>query len=284
MILAIRWEDPPEWSFERLEWRNEPWMEQLYRGWVRDLRGLLHDDWDMPIVTTGVNGAGKSAWSLNLASDLDDTILENLPRHCHWYVAEDIARFERMVATMEPSVIILDEAGVDAQARDFASAISKRMVKLFTIAREFNHAVIMNIPDFHDLDNYFRDRRVQFRVWVDWITDENGDRHRAKATVRRREKTEFMKGAYWPGLFTIRFPDIHPSIRDEYRRNKRENTLRRLGVLATPTLTEQEELVWSAKQRGMTYRDIGIFLDCSHTKVARIFQNALKKVEEEALV
>lgn len=285
--MAIRKEDPETWSYERLRWPEDEYEKTMYRGWIRDMRELLHDDWDIPIVCTGMNGAGKSTFALNLAIDLDDDIEDNLEKHCFWYVVENVDRFKKIVATMPPSVIILDEAGVDAGSRDSMTRTSREIVKLFTIAREFNHCVILNIPDIWDLDNYFRERRVQYKIWVDWLVGADGGRTRAKATIRRREKKEFMRSAYWPGLLTIRFPDMPESIRTLYKQKKRENTLLRLGLTeeeeegVVPGLSMEEDIVLSMKNNGLSYRQIGKYLGCGKDRIGNIYKAAMDKVKED---
>ena len=142
--MALRTEDPPEWSYERVERRNKPEIERLYRGLVRGIRDLSMQDWDLPILDCGMEGTGKSAFAINLACDLDNDIIPHLEDHVLWDVKKDVRGLEKRIKHLDPTVFILDEAGKDLLSRNAMEKEQKQIIELAMVMREYNHILILD--------------------------------------------------------------------------------------------------------------------------------------------
>lgn len=241
-------------------------------------------DWDFPVLISGPEGSGKSAFALNLACDLDDDVEENIEKHCFWYVSEDVMKFKRMVSTIPPSVIVIDEAGADMNNREAMVGTNRELVKLFIIARQFNHVVFLVIPDGQDLDVYFRKRRVAAKIIVEWLGDEM-ERERGLAVFHKREKSRYQTTPFWRNFLQIRFPDMPDSFRDKYKHLKHINTLARMGVsdeeeILQCELTTEEDIVLRAVNSGLTHSQIAPLVNMSRRNVGNVLKRARDKVGE----
>lgn len=271
--MSLRTEDPPEWSYERVEYRNKPEIERLYRGMVRGIRDLSLQDWDLPILDCGMEGTGKSAFAINLACDLDDDIIPHLEDHVLWDVKKDVPKLENRIKHLSPTVFILDEAGKDLLSRNAMEKEQKQIIELAMVMREYNHILILVLPKQRWIDPYMRDHRVTLWAQVYWVGS-FFNRERGYVRLRYATHDDFASSAYWNPIFTMRFPNFPPEIEEKYKTLKRLNSLARSEP---DELTEMEKIVLNAKSQGKTLRQIGDFLGYSHTGVRKIILSAEEK-------
>ena len=274
--MVLRTEDPEIWSIERCEKRNNIAHERMYKGWVRTIRYMCLNDWDWPVVVTGLEGTGKSAFALNLACDLDDGIETNLKEHIIWDLDDD---FISKIIHSKPSAFVLDEAGVDLFSRDFMKEKTKEIIRLVILMRQFNHVPIIVLPKLKWLDSYLRDHRVNNWADVGWFGGRL-NRQRGKVTVYFSEHHPMGSAPYWDELFSTRYADFPPSISEAYKVQKRLYTENRFLSNKKSNLTPREEDILEAKKRGKKNVEIARYYNVSRVAVTKWFHNIEKKVQE----
>ena len=271
--MALRTEDPDVWSIERCEKRNNSTHERMYRGWVRTIRYMCEKDWDWPIIVTGLEGTGKSAFAVNLACDLDEGVEKDLDKHIIWDLDD---RFIEKIVKTEPSAFVLDEAGVDLFSRDFMKEKTKEIIRLVIIMRQFNHVPIIVLPKMKWLDSYLRDHRVQ--NWADiGVFGGSLFRERGKATVYLSEHHPMGSAPYWNELFKVRFANFSPTVINRYKELKSIYTEERFISTTKVVLSSKEEDMLNAKERGMTYAEIGRYYGVSDVAARKSILASMEK-------
>jgi len=125
------------------------------------IRERLMNDMDLVICIDGEEGSGKSTFAIQLARKINEqfTLKNNV------LFAPTIEIVQKAVTTLPKySPIILDEAVNVAYKMDFATSLSKWLKKFFNLARQENQCVMLLIPNFMDLDSYYRNHRV--KMWI----------------------------------------------------------------------------------------------------------------------
>jgi hypothetical protein len=135
--------------------------QQGYRKVVKDLRAWVRDDRDIVIAIDGTEGEGKSHFLLKFAKDLDSSFI--LERNILFRPTPNSIE-ERIFQVNQYGVLGLDEAMESLYKRQSATSGNIGINKLFARVRKFNRIVILALPDFSDLDPFFRKRRVRVRV------------------------------------------------------------------------------------------------------------------------
>lgn len=132
-------------------------MENL----VKIIKESLKNDWDAVCAVCGLEGTGKSTLSIQLSRRLDEKFtlernvifqptVENVTKTIY-----DLPRF---------SPVDVDEAMRTMYKRSSMTSDSRIQAIIFSICRKQNKPVFLNIPNFFDLDPYYRNHRV--RVWL----------------------------------------------------------------------------------------------------------------------
>jgi len=137
-------------QFDAVQWRR------LFKVW-QDLNEL---DTDHPIVNTGVEGGGKTLFSVKQACIIDpDWSLKKLCYNAKQFL--DIIKDAK-----RGDAIVPDEGNLFLFSREAMSNTSRFMVKLFSIMRQKNISVIINIPNFFTIESYIRDHRIKTLNWI----------------------------------------------------------------------------------------------------------------------
>ncbi len=116
----------------------------------------LKQDRDLVIAITGEEGSGKSTLGLSLSLianpkfSIDSDILYNV---------EDIT--ERLKTVGRYKTLLLDEAVEFAFSRNAMKREQKKMIQTFMQVRQKNLFFILLIPNFSDMDKYFRKWRIK---------------------------------------------------------------------------------------------------------------------------
>lgn len=125
------------------------------------MRTTKKKGYDMILANTGYEGTGKSLLSIILAKKISSrngkqfTIADNI------IYKPTYAQMIHVLRTVEEgSVVIVDEAITIMYNRNWNDAEQKEMNTVFSLIRERNLIVILNIPRFSDLDSYFKNGRV----------------------------------------------------------------------------------------------------------------------------
>lgn len=142
-------------------------------GFARELVVRVENEFDsVVIVDSGsVKGTGKSVFSMKLSQEICKII--NYPYHKSGKYSFDLIVFnptdEKIVDLVknlpDGCVIHIDEASKVAYKRDFQKEYQKNLIKFVKICRKFKKIVILNDPDFWDLDKDLRNI-ADFRVII----------------------------------------------------------------------------------------------------------------------
>lgn len=126
---------------------------------ARLIRRRLKDDRDLVIIVSGDEGQGKSRFILELGKAIDPRFT---PQNNIAYRGKEIAeKFEKL---NKYSVLDVDEAMKDFYKRGWMTKDRRKQNILFSRIREKNIATFLLIPNFWDIDPYYRNHRV--RIWI----------------------------------------------------------------------------------------------------------------------
>lgn len=136
-----------------------------YDEWIRYLVWNMKNDSDNVVVIDGPEGSGKST----LAQKIAKTI-EELNGKKYDPEVQTVFTFKEFQGVWDPElkrrVFVFDEAMNLFFSREAMHNSQKQMVKLFAQIRQCNHTLILCIPNFHWIDKYLRESRVQYRLYV----------------------------------------------------------------------------------------------------------------------
>lgn len=128
---------------------------------VKQLKKRSADDKDSVVVLSGDVGDGKSTLATNVGFKMEPSFDFN--RNMVW------SRKELMRAINvlpKKSVVIPDEAIDLLYKREFANRDQISIIKLLNKCRKRNLTIIMNIPNFQDIDKGIRNDRVKYWIHV----------------------------------------------------------------------------------------------------------------------
>jgi len=149
---------------KNLEVDEEDEKEQKFNKFCRAVKRHVREDRDAVIVVTGAEGMGKSALGLRLGLALDDnfTIERNV-----MFDPDATEFYEKLVNSLPKySVIVFDESMKMLYKRGWQAKDRLFLNTIFSICRKQNKIFIMCIPNFLDLDAYYRNWRALYWVHV----------------------------------------------------------------------------------------------------------------------
>lgn len=143
-------------------------MGELSYRCIDDVNDMIHfrnkKKLDFCACVEGANGVGKSVFTtlLSLSGDKSYTICpERILNKPDWQILN-----KTILTLPSGSYVHLDDCGELFYKRNFATRQQKDMNVFFMRSRKFIKNVFLDIPDFNDLDPYFRDNRVVFRFLI----------------------------------------------------------------------------------------------------------------------
>jgi len=126
------------------------------------------------MAVSGPEGSGKSTLAVKLGIAMDEGYTENWQ---NWVdqniiVNPDVEKIQEKILHTLPkySYINVDEGMRVGYKRDFASFEGRFMAKLLSVSRKCQKIVSICIPNFKDLDSYYRNHRI--KLW--WFVPERG--------------------------------------------------------------------------------------------------------------
>ncbi len=123
-------------------------------GMVHFINQLRYQNDDAMILMDGLEGSGKSTLAFQLANAID-------PK---WEAEDgliiDFEDWENLYDLGQRRVFILDEGGDLMFSRDSMKGENKLVIRMFQMARIFNHVIIVCCPNIHWVDLYVRDHRA----------------------------------------------------------------------------------------------------------------------------
>lgn len=135
-------------------------------GWLA-FRMLKRSVQDAIVTTFGDRGVGKSYMNMYLAEKLAErlALLTGQPTSDFFSVDNirsvdpegTMAMFSSEQLTVKKNqIFIVDDAGITANARNFQTAVNKRLNAILTTARIYRHCIIMNTVSSEHLDSVVR--------------------------------------------------------------------------------------------------------------------------------
>ncbi len=202
---------------------------------VKIVKESLKNDYDAVIPISGLEGTGKSTLSIHLSLALDPAfqIKKNIIFQPDRKTVSDI-----IYGLPKFSSIVLDEAMRTMYKRNWMTKDTKTLNIIFSKCRKRNQSVFLNIPNFFDLDIYYRNHRTKVWLYLPerglcmvfmkdtspfvkdcWYKDQN-----QKIIERFRKKKKFSIEALKRGLrrsqnyvYEFKFPDLPDKAKYLYR-------------------------------------------------------------------
>ncbi len=154
--------------------------------YIRKLQ--VEKGYDVPIAITGMEQAGKSTGAMQIGRELQGGL--DLERNIGYTILECS---EKIQALDMYDWFNSDEAIRAMYKRDFASPENKELIKQFAQVGYKRCAFFFSIPNFWDLDPFYRNHRV--KIWihvVDKEMDEKGRPVQFHAVVFRKDWNPFI--------------------------------------------------------------------------------------------
>jgi len=148
------------------------------------LRQRQNIDYDAVIGITGEEGVSKTTCSIQLSKEID----KNFDLVKSMIYSTDIKELQGKVIDKHISVICVDEAIKFLYKMNFQSKSQKFLNQLYTLCRQERKITTLCIPRFRDLNEYFRNHRVKY--WV-YVVD------RGIGAVFVRDWSPFAKDPWW---------------------------------------------------------------------------------------
>jgi len=190
----------------------------------------LKKDYDCLMVISGKEGVGKSHLMLNILdyynpkANIDDISLNK----------ED---FRQNIRTQKRfGNPVFDEAGDGMFSREAMTSFNREIVKLYMAIRGRNLFTILVLPDFFDLDTFFRKHRVRFLIEV-------YKRGKFKLLDRPQidninQKCTFHRNIYIKPLFHDTFSKYKGHLAEAYNKKKEEKIQQAFDDLEKTSMIE----------------------------------------------
>lgn len=127
---------------------------QNFLQMVRLLQNLQKQNDDALVVIDGAEGSGKSTVAFQLATAIQSGWEPETG------LIIDYEDWEELYSLETGKVFILDEGGDLMFSRDSMARENKLVIRMFQMARIFNHIIIVCCPNIHWVDIYVRDHRA----------------------------------------------------------------------------------------------------------------------------
>jgi len=183
-------------------------------------------DQDALVLVTGPKGSGKSIFSLTLAENIAKAIAEIKGGKPEDYFTIANVRSVDPHGTMEVlssnilqkenSIVILDDASISWNARDFARTENKAMNSILTISRVYRCVLILNTPGGFMIDKIPRtlvdysikiislntyNKQTLSKVFTSELNDQTGKEYRRFLTWKGMRIRYWVSGLPSPKMF-----------------------------------------------------------------------------------
>lgn len=201
-------------------------MDEVREGYQRIRHKLLHEGWDYVTVVSGTEGTGKSNLGLLLATyedpEFDGTAVA--------FTMNDLLPL--LERAPKASTVIFDEAVQGAYRRDAMTSENRTLNKAAMIARKRGIHLVLCIPNFWDLDSYFRDHRAKV-----WFLMER----RNMALVHFPKRNRYKREVFWEPSTYYDHPNVGPGIWLPYDQTKDAYIARELRNARDPEAEATEK-------------------------------------------
>lgn len=176
--------------YSGLNWEGKPCSvyldDNLYRNLEAVKKVVNSKDFDFVAICSGLPGAGKSTFSMNIAKFLDPKF--NINNIC--FSADEFV--EKTSKAEKHSAIILDESFASLNTKVGMSPEYLRIINHLQLIRQRNLFIILNLPNFFDLNKSIAIYRSSFLFVV--YGQEFGDRGSFAAFGREEKKLLYIYG------------------------------------------------------------------------------------------
>jgi primosomal protein N' len=221
-----------------MEWlREHPKESRKLIKIAKTIRRGLRDDYDFVCAITGREGSGKSTLMIILAILID----KNFRLGSQMSLLPTTGEIKRMFKRIKQyGVLGIDEAIKILHKQDWYNVLQKVIVQMYATERFQNKATFLCIPRFTDLNENFRNHRVN--SWIDvldrgvafvktpipvsyfsdpWMMDEMSKKYKfllktkkgSQITIEDMERIEKKNPCF---VDTIYFPDLPTDIKEIY--------------------------------------------------------------------
>jgi len=251
------------------------------------MKKVIKDDWDFLIVVDGLEGSGKSVFTMQAANYCSEHPL-TLADFC--FTGEEFQK--RVWEAKRYQAVVFDEAIEGMTGSEYMSMVNQSLKKCLTKIRQKNLFIFLVIPSFFELMKYAALHRSVTLFHVH--TAKDYERGYFKAYGRDRKKDLFLKGKKFyeykvPHNFQGRFTKFYVLNEKEYRKKKNQASQKSRKNTATITLKRFKERCYKlmtelADNHGYSHRDIGSLVGITGSVVTRFMGSFNKKyleVEDE---
>ncbi|KKN48604.1 hypothetical protein LCGC14_0651030 [marine sediment metagenome] len=128
--------------------KHKYYLDGYLKSNLNNIRKIVKQDWDFVFLIDGMEGGGKSTFTIQLALYLDPTL--NMSR-----IVFDAVEFEKEILKAEKyQAIIYDEAITGLYSREAMQYINTSLTKLLAQIRQKNLFIFVLMPTFFDMDKY----------------------------------------------------------------------------------------------------------------------------------
>ena len=168
-------------------------------------RKILTENWDYCCAIDGPEGVGKSSLGLKFARFLDpDWSVDNVA-----YSADDLLKLLPHAKRGTP--LLFDEAANGAYNREAMTKTNRALNTAAMVCRARNLALIMVIPNFWNLDGYFRNHRSR-----GWFSVER----RGLALIHLPSRNRYDQTVFWKPTFRYEYEELAPDFYALYEKGK----------------------------------------------------------------
>lgn len=263
------------------------------------LKRLYDQNKNFITAITGPTGSGKSYSALRLAERIDaDFSIDNVVFNAQDLLLR-IKQGKEQGELEQGSVLVFDEAGVEANSRDWQSKTNKALNYLFQTMRSYNFMVILTLPHIGGLDKQIRQllhafmptqgidykhSTVELKPLFFQVNQQTGEifkkflkvfgddgetrkirRHHVKMPTKElRDAYEERKESYQEDLYSELLEDVM-------------DDLDTLTVESGEELTDKQAGVAWLCMKGLNQHEVAEVLDVTHQNVSKHVDKALEK-------
>lgn len=260
-------------------------------NYLFNVRKHLDKDWDHFLVISGVTGAGKSIFMLNLIEtwykiiiekDVNLDVMKNI-------TGEIIEWCNNLIDLKDYDINIYDEGLLSMDTKDHMTKVQKEVKKIFNTVRSSKKLLnVIIVQDWFSLTKYFREHRASTLIHIDKrghykMFTKNGLKYLNGYNERRSVKSMTIAYPYHHSTF----PDYHGLLRKPYydyiNQLKTEEIQKSINVIKGNNMKKVsvaesiEGDVKSLMKRGFNYKQIKEELGVSINNVCAAAQKIKKQ-------
>lgn len=185
----------------------------------------LKRDYDFLLVVVGDTGTGKSIWALDLIETWYKVILQKeITKDSVECINTNYDVWLKRFRTMgEFDLNIYDEGATALDSKEFMSKISRDITKMFNVFRSKKFFSVIVLPNFFNLNKYFRQNRVRGLIYIN-------KRGKYKLFTKKtinfinyiNDKRTFKTLDGFDEIINNTFPDYKGVMLEQYLKNKNE--------------------------------------------------------------